>query len=381
MASNVKSKIAFICGAVILFICFLTKSELAVNINEINGISNRWFYIKNSYTGKYLDVYNGYANAGTNVQQCKYNGSYAQKWYFYHIGNGEYFIASDTGSTNDGEYTYFNFVLDVVNGINEDGTNIHIWEILQGDPQKFAVTSTGVGTYVIRTKSSNWEKCLSLASDFCSDGVNVEQRTYNGDVDQEWILEPVNRWNSLGVRYAEECYNKRTACYPNCSDIGGDCANFVSQCLLAAGKHINSDWYMDKKNNVYQTPAAGTTQLDASWDYTYAWINADEFRKYWKENAVRTYACSGKKALEDMFGVYAQDYVAGDVIQYGDSFLGLETSTEHTMYITGYKTQIVDGTLYPSYTVTYHSSDTLNKPLTELYQKYSNKYFRMYQIH
>lgn len=171
-------------------------------------------------------MYNGYANAGTNVQQCKYNGSYAQKWYFYHIGNGEYFIASDTGSTNDGEYTYFNFVLDVVNGINED-----------------------------------------------------------------------------------------------------------------------------------------------------------EFRKYWKENAVRTYACSGKKALEDMFGVYAQDYVAGDVIQYGDSFLGLETSTEHTMYITGYKTQIVDGTLYPSYTVTYHSSDTLNKPLTELYQKYSNKYFRMYQIH
>ena len=44
MASNVKSKIAFICGAVILFICFLTKSELAVNINEINGISNRWFF-------------------------------------------------------------------------------------------------------------------------------------------------------------------------------------------------------------------------------------------------------------------------------------------------------------------------------------------------
>lgn len=70
-------------------------------------------------------------------------------------------------------------MLDVVNGINEDGTNIHIWEILQGNPQKFAVTSTGVGTYEIRTKSSNWEKCLSLASDFYSDGVNVEKRTYN----------------------------------------------------------------------------------------------------------------------------------------------------------------------------------------------------------
>lgn len=51
---------------------------------EYTNLNNNWFYIKNAYTGHYLDVDNGFAEPDTNVQQCQYNGSYAQKWYIYH---------------------------------------------------------------------------------------------------------------------------------------------------------------------------------------------------------------------------------------------------------------------------------------------------------
>ncbi len=252
--------------------------------------------------------------------------------------------------------------------------------MVSGDTQLFTVTKTSMGTYVLRTKCSNWNRCVTINTDGCSNGIRTCQRWYNNDADQEWILEPVTKYNALGITYAEANWNNRVLCYPDCSKIGGDCANFVSQCLLAAGVHRNSNWYMDKLNHVYQTPAKDTTQLDASWSYSSSWINANSFKKYWKDNAKRTYACTGKYAKENMFDVYHEDYVAGDVIQYIEKFATFELDAKHTMYITDYKTQTVNGTLYPSYIVTYHSTDTPARPLTELYNMFPDYNFRMYEM-
>lgn len=367
---------------IILFLSNIVciKPNYAITPNEIGDISGRWFYIKNAYTGKYLDVVNGTAQAGNYVQQYEFNGSNAQKWYFYYEGNGLYTIASKVGTTIEGNTEFLNFALDVDNGINEDGTKVHLWDLVSGDTQLFTVTKTSMGTYVLRTKCSNWNRCVTINTDGCSNGIRTCQRWYNNDADQEWILEPVTKYNALGITYAEANWNNRVLCYPDCSKIGGDCANFVSQCLLAAGVHRNSNWYMDKLNHVYQTPAKDTTQLDASWSYSSSWINANSFKKYWKDNAKRTYACTGKYAKENMFDVYHEDYVAGDVIQYIEKFATFELDAKHTMYITDYKTQTVNGTLYPSYIVTYHSTDTPARPLTELYNMFPDYNFRMYEM-
>lgn len=94
MKKNVTIKYFFV---LVVFLLLMTISNTSNAATEYSKINNRWFYIKNEYTGHYLDVDNGIAQGGTNVQQCQYNGSYAQKWYIMHRGNGEYMICSDVG--------------------------------------------------------------------------------------------------------------------------------------------------------------------------------------------------------------------------------------------------------------------------------------------
>ena len=44
------------------------------------------------------------------------------------------------------------------------------------------------------------------------------------------------------VNYAKKYWSNYNPNYPNCNDIGGDCANFVSQCLYAGGIPQDSTW-------------------------------------------------------------------------------------------------------------------------------------------
>lgn len=88
---------------------------------EYSELNNKTFYIKNAYTGKYLDVAGETGQPGTNVHQYEYNGTDAQKWYIAHIENGEYMLYTYAGSTIENNTRYLNFALDVDNGINENG--------------------------------------------------------------------------------------------------------------------------------------------------------------------------------------------------------------------------------------------------------------------
>ena len=45
------------------------------------------------------------------------------------------------------------------------------------------------------------------------------------------------------VDYADKYWNNYNDFYPNYNSIGGDCANFVSQCLQAGGLPMNGSWY------------------------------------------------------------------------------------------------------------------------------------------
>jgi len=36
--------------------------------------------------------------------------------------------------------------------------------------------------------------------------------------------------------------------------LGGDCANFVSQCMLAGGVHYQDTWWIEKLNNSHPRP-------------------------------------------------------------------------------------------------------------------------------
>ena len=160
-----KVLISFIIGLAIL-IFFSNYSNAATELSEIN---NKYFYIKNAFTGHYLDVSGGTAQPGTNVQQYEFNKSNAQIWYIEHIGNGEYMLFSKVGNTVNNGTTYLYYALDVDNGINANGTQIHIRNgVANGITQTYSFTKTVNNTYIIWTKASNYTKVVSLSDNLCS---------------------------------------------------------------------------------------------------------------------------------------------------------------------------------------------------------------------
>ncbi|MBO4872575.1 MAG: amidase domain-containing protein [Lachnospiraceae bacterium] len=64
--------------------------------------------------------------------------------------------------------------------------------------------------------------------------------------------------------WAYSHYDSFDSNFPNCTNLNGDCTNFVSQALYYGGMEMHANWYCYKLNNTYPAPA-NTTQLDYSW--------------------------------------------------------------------------------------------------------------------
>jgi hypothetical protein len=77
---------------------------------------------------------------------------------------------------------------------------------------------------------------------------------------------PVAKQLQYALQYWQ---NYNSAQFGNLNSVGGDCANFVSQTLLARGWQMNSDWY----NN------------DAGGDWSPAWGYAPSLDEYFSDNA------------------------------------------------------------------------------------------------
>ena len=114
-----KAKIIIFILLVLLVTCLFNNSYA---VTEQSDLNNQWFYIKNAYTGHYLTVEGGTQQAGTNIYQYEYNGTDSQRWYLYHMGNGEYMLFSGLGAfyDNDG-YLNISYALDIDNGLNTNG--------------------------------------------------------------------------------------------------------------------------------------------------------------------------------------------------------------------------------------------------------------------
>lgn len=361
-----KKKTFFVCLFVMLFLLlFMNKSNAAIEYSELN---NKAFYIKNAYTGAYLDVSGGTAQAGTNVQQYEYNGSDAQKWYIFYLGNGEYMLYTYVGSTITDGTRYVKYALDIDNAINANGTQIHIWDgVKDGLTQTFSFTKTVNNTYIIKTRCSYYEKVVSLSDNLCDNGINVHQWEYSNHSHDQWILEPIEKSIDMGVAYARANYNKYVDAYPNVHNIGGDCTNFVSQCLLAGGQlHQDSTWFVKRLNTNYHT-ISNVSQLNNSWKLSdpSPWISAKEFQSYFNNRRIAIY--SGANIINKIDEVWGLNIFAGDIIQLADSFMGLlATDAFHSTYVTGSSTRYVNGVAWPCYDVTYHSDNKIDRNLIDL---------------
>ena len=165
--------------------------------------------------------------------------------------------------------------------------------------------------------------------------------------------------------YMETYWDNYNTNYADFSSYGGDCTNYASQIMFAAGVTFTSRSTSPTYNHWYYY---GSTW---GWDRTSTWTGATQFRQHFgdingtgKKRAVamRTYTVS--YALDNFYDVLWLPYYEGDVISHGHS---LSTS---------YHSQIVyDWTYSPTYDlrVSQHTGDYLQRSLKD-YLQYRENY-------
>lgn len=144
------------------------------------------YTITNVGSGHQLEVADGTAANGTNVQQ---GTTGADGWTLEDAGDGYYRVYSEVG---DGR----TYLLDLDYGKTDNGTNIGIWSDTASDAQLFKFVDNGDGTYTICTKATNDESCLGVTSGSTEEGANVVQWSCDGSDNQKWTLDikvdPIN---------------------------------------------------------------------------------------------------------------------------------------------------------------------------------------------
>ena len=349
-------------GRIIGFLGDTPQSRMVIS-DVVYHVMNRSFFIKNAYSGQYLDVYNGNATSYTNVQQWPYNGGSNQRWYINYNGDGTFTLYSEVGN---------NMVLDINEYDPNNGANVQIFEYNGSTAQRFKIGYTSDMTFVIVTEASNFEKCITTANSGCTQGENVHQYDYSDQWSKEWILEPVEKDLELGALYAMTNYNTYVQAYPNLTNLGGDCTNFVSQCMLASGIHPESEWNILRKNGNY-TNISSVDQLNNSWSLSdpSPWISANEFKDFWISRISEAYRGTGLQILENPSLAWNLPVTEGCVVQKANNFMGIQGDSTHSMYVTGYLNN-------NTYLLTYHTSNTLSKSLLEICEQDPNSYYLFY---
>ncbi|WP_195368776.1 RICIN domain-containing protein [Coprococcus comes] len=153
---------------------------------KLTYVSDGYYKIIESATGKALDICNGSSSNGANLQTYSWNGTNAQLWKFINMGNGSYYIRSKLGT-----------VIDVTNGSIQTGTNIQMYTLNYSNAQKWTLKSTAVkaesieeGTYTIQA-AANTNYVLDIAGGSTSDGGNVQIYSKNNTLAQNFVVTSV----------------------------------------------------------------------------------------------------------------------------------------------------------------------------------------------
>lgn len=185
----------------------------------------------------------------------------------------------------------------------------------------------------------------------------------------------------MGIGYAMCNWNKTLDCYPNVHGLGGNCTNFVSQCLLAEGAvHQAGNWYCKRKNSTYHDIGKDEEwKLNESWLVAdpSPWISAREFRKTFM-NAVNTryVTYSNTEMKKNTLKAWEDGFRPGDVVQATEWILGIGTSGQHSMFIRG----TIGSGEDMSFVVTYQSVNTAAKRLNKVAEDNSSWSFIFFDM-
>lgn len=357
-------KLCIILSLVLMVLSF-SISKVAAYGEDLLIYDFVYYNIKNVRSGQYLDVCNANTSDGTNVIQWKYTGNDNQKWKVVYLGGGLYKIVSALDTTK---------ALTVGSSSGGNGINIYISTFTNSVTQRFALERKSDSTHKVLTNASNYICAMTVQNASCNQGANVFQYTYNGTHNDEWLFEISNDayYSSLGIKYARDNYNNHLNTYGDMSDLGGDCANFVSQCLAFGGKKYSGNWYIYKKNNNNLIPQ-NVNELDDSWELSdpSPWISAKYFGQYWS-NLVSYNTFSPQQIINNHSSTNTV-YGRGDVVQILKWSFLQGYRGYHTMIVTDVEDFNDKGT----FKLTYHSSNTKDKSLSSICENYDNSNYRI----
>lgn len=224
-----------------------------------------------------------------------------------------------------------------------------------------------VSTFEEKGLLEDFDDSSSCESDY-RDCLNLLDNAENDDhVDSRAVS--LNRY--AAVVYAVTRWSVYNEEYPNFSGIGagGDCTNFASQVLEAGGftqygkgdgckyEVTDSEWYaIPNPDSPWDCWGR-----NSSFEWSTGWSGVMHFKNYWQDSGeieVLGHTTNWKLAGEKL--------QADDIVQLQEKRSDGKWAFSHTMVVTGKK----DGDLLMSY----HSSNKLNNPLSNILVGQNTRY-------
>lgn len=152
------------------------------------GITDGEIYsVKASCSGKAMDVAEVSKTPGANIHQWDYVGGENQKWKLSAAGDGSWYIQS----------VWSGLVLDANDWGTADGTNVLQWTKGNNQTnQKWKIEANGDGTYRVTNLHAN--KVLDVSGSSPDNGANIQLWTWNASSAQRWTFEKLDSGTSGG---------------------------------------------------------------------------------------------------------------------------------------------------------------------------------------
>ena len=145
--------------------------------------TSKIYMFKNQNSGLFMEVANGTAEDGANVQQWGADKVSAHNsWTLKSFGGGYYYIISQLA---DGRTYYLN----ITGGSDANGANAEIHTNNKTSSHLFKFVKNPDGTYYILTRASKDAAAIETANADKSSGANISQWTVNGNSCQKWLAE------------------------------------------------------------------------------------------------------------------------------------------------------------------------------------------------
>lgn len=218
-----------------------------IQLWDYYGRYNQRWYIENIGDGRCkivsrhsylnLDISDWGSWNGTNVQQWEYKGTPNQLWYIINLGNGFYKI----------ENCFSGLELDVTDYSRENGANLQTWDFGWGDNQQWQLIPVNddyhpeswPGYYIFISRQTG--KCLDVQEYSYNERGNVHQWDYVGAENQKWAIETVGNF-----KYRIKA--KHSGLYLDAENAGNTNGTNVIQFPHYG---YNQEWYITNLNNGY----------------------------------------------------------------------------------------------------------------------------------